>query len=191
MNFIRFAETIETKSDKKVISVTVTLNITDATGKIYFTDIQAQEGDRLTGYTKNTKEMLLNFREEGMVSNPRHYNGIVRTGATIILLNTGKLSAGLDCRLYPIQSMEAGSIALSQGAGSHMVTFLDAASAENELALMASNRSCKKNGIPTLKDGFYQYTASGDSKHNIQLQERKSARVLFEFQETMEGGEYI
>jgi hypothetical protein len=65
------------------------------------------------------KSLEYNFR----VLMPIPHNGIVRTGATIILLNTEKLSSGLDCRLYLIQSMEAGSIALSQGAGSHKVTF--------------------------------------------------------------------
>lgn len=189
MEFTRFAETVETKSENRVVNISVMLLVSDCTGNIYFTDLQAQEGDKLTGYTLNTSKMLLKFRENSVIAPPRHYNGIVRSAATVILLNTGTLSAGLDCRIYPIQTIEAGAISVSQGAGAHKAQFLSGANAGDELELLSSNRTCKKNGSPTLKDGFYQYVASGDSKHNVKVQDRKSARVLFEFQETMEGGE--
>lgn len=55
VTFTRFAETIHCKEDKRVVSVTVKLLLEDCTGTVYFTDIQAQEGDRLTGYTINTE----------------------------------------------------------------------------------------------------------------------------------------
>ena len=35
--------------------------------------------------------------------------------------------------------------------------------------------------------GFYQYTAAHDSKHQVKLEDRKSARVFFEYKEMMEG----
>ncbi len=60
VTFTRFAETIHCKEDKRVVSVTVKLLLGDCTGTVYFTDIQAQEGDRLTGYTINTETMLQN-----------------------------------------------------------------------------------------------------------------------------------
>ena len=37
--------------------------------------------------------------------------------------------------------------------------------------------------------GFFQYTGAGDSKHPVTLEEHKSARLLFEFQEMQEGGD--
>jgi len=181
-NFIRFTESIKVKEDKRVVSVTVRPLLADCSGAIYFTDLQIQEGDRLTGYTPHTTTML---RESG--SPARFHNGVVRSGETVIIFNLGKTSSGLDCYIYPIQSMEEGSISLSQGEGSHICRFAEAVSAGDELALKASARQCLKNGVPTLKHGFYQYTAASDSKHQVKLEERKSARVYFEYKEMMEG----
>jgi len=190
-SFIRFVETLIIKKEMRVVSITVRLMITDCTGTIYFTDLQLQDGDLLTGYTVHINNMLAKFRENGEPVPPRHYNGVVRTAETVILFNLGKTSAGLDCYIYPIQDMAAGSIELSQGMGAHKVMFLDPVNAGDELALKASTRQCLKNGSPTRKDGFYQYSAAWDSKHMVKLEERKSARVLFEFQEMQEGGDRL
>lgn len=192
--FTRFAETIKCKEEKRVYSITVKLLMHDCTGKIWFTDIQTQEGDKLTGYTPHTSIMLRNS------SNPvRFHNGIVRSGDTIIIFNLsgiseeathidlGGTSSGLDCYIYPIQSMAGGSIALSQGSGSHKTVFTAEANAGDELALKASTRECLKNGSPTPKSGFYQYTAACDSKHQVKLEDRKSARVYFEYKEILKG----
>ena len=48
-----------------------------------------------------------------------------------------------------------------------------------------------RNNSPTTKEGFFQYTAASDSKHNVKLEDKKSARVLFEFEEMQEGGEKL
>jgi hypothetical protein len=189
--FTRFTETIHCKEDKRVVSVTVNLLLEDCTGTVYFTDIQAQEGNHLTGYTTNTESMLQKYRENETIVPVRFYNGVVRSGETIILFNLGSTSAGLDCHIYPNQNMAAGSIQLSQGAGVHKVIFNEAVSPGDTFSLLASTRQCLKNGNPTDKEGFFQYTASGDSKHVIKLEDRKSARVLFEFQEMQEGSERL
>jgi len=190
-SFIRFAETLMIKKEMRVVSITVRLMITDCTGIIYFTDMQLQDGDQLTGYTVHTSKMLTKMQENGQPVPPRHYNGVVRTAETVVLFNLGKTSAGLDCYIYPIQDMAAGSIELSQGMGAHKVKFLDPVNAGDELALKASTRQCLKNESQTPKDGFYQYSAAWDSKHTVKLEERKSARVLFEFQEMQEGGDRL
>jgi hypothetical protein len=190
-NFIRFSESIKIKKEMRVAGITVRLLITDCIGTIYFTDLQLQDGDQLTGYTVHTSKMLMRMQENGQPVPPRHYNGVVRTAETVILFNLGKTSAGLDCYIYPIQDMAAGSIEISQGMGAHKVRFLDPVNAGDELALKASTRQCLKNGSPTRKDGFYQYSAAWDSKHTVKLEERKSARVLFEFQEMQEGGDRL
>lgn len=191
VTFTRFTETIHCKEDKRVVSVTVNLLLEDCTGTVYFTDIQAQEGNHLTGYTTNTESMLQKYRESETIVPVRFYNGVVRSGETIILFNLGSTSAGLDCHIYPNQNMAAGSIQLSQGAGAHKVIFNEAVSPGDTFSLLASTRQCLKNGNPTDKEGFFQYTASGDSKHVIKLEDRKSARVLFEFQEMQEGSERL
>jgi hypothetical protein len=43
-NFIRFTETLKTKEDMRVVSITVRPLIADSTGTIWFTDLQMQEG---------------------------------------------------------------------------------------------------------------------------------------------------
>ena len=91
--------------------------------------------------------------------------------------------------IRPVQDMAAGSVSVALGAGAHKAAFPAAVSAGDELALLASSRKCLLNGSPTEKRGFFQYTAAGDSKHPVTLEEHKSARLLFEFQEMQEGGD--
>lgn len=181
-NFIRFSESIKTREDMRVVSVTVRPLISDCTGAIYFTDLQLQEGSRLTGYTPDTTTMLKNGENP-----PRYFNAVVRTGDTLVIHTSGETSTGLDCYIYPNQVMDGGSIKLSQCAGSHEATFLSVANPGDEFALLASERQCIRNGSPTTKHGFYQYTAAYDSKHCVELERGKSARVYFEFKEMQEG----
>jgi len=181
-NFIRFAEVIKLKEEKRIVSVTLRTLIADCTGEIYFTDIQLQEGDKLTGYTPHTTTMLRNSGNA-----PRYQNAVVRGGATLVLFNTGETSAGLDCYIYPKQPMAAESIEVSQGMGSHRCRFISAVNSGDTLALRASSRECQRNGSPTPKDGFYQYTSAHDSKHLVKLEGGKSARVYLEYTEMMEG----
>ncbi|GHU39365.1 hypothetical protein FACS1894105_14050 [Clostridia bacterium] len=72
--------------------------------------------------------------------------------------------------------------------GSHGVAFTSEAAAGDEFALKASTRECLKNGSPTGKRGFYQYASACDSKHQVKLEDRKSARVYFEYSEMLESG---
>ena len=181
-NFIRFAEVIKLKSDKRIVSVSVRPLIADCMGEIYYTDIQIQDGDKLTGYTPHSTTMLRNSGNA-----PRYQNGVVRGSATFCLFNTGETSAGLDVYLYPKQPMAAGSVEVSQGMGSHKCRFLSAVGAGDTLALKATTRECLRNGTPTQKDGFYQYTAAYDSNHLVTLEKGKSARVYYEYTEMMEG----
>ena len=181
-NFIRFSESIKTREDMRIVSVTIRPLIADCTGNIYFTDFQLQEGSRLTGYTPHTTNMLKNS------GNPaRYFNAVVRSGDTLVLHTSGGTSAGLDCYIYPNQAMAASSIKLSQGAGSHEAVFLSDANPGDEFALLASQRRCLRNGSTTQKHGFYQYTAVYDDKHLVELEKGKSARVYFEFKEMQEG----
>ena len=87
--------------------------------------------------------------------------------------------------------MAAGSISLALGAGAHKAAFTAAAKAGDELALLASTRECLKNGAVTAKDGFFQYSAAGDSKHPITVEDTKSARIYVEFQEMQDGGDAL
>ena len=150
-----------------------------------------QEGDRLTGYVINTETLLQKYREDDVIVAPRFYNGIVRSNGTVVVFNLGSTTAGLDIEVEPIQDMAAGSIVLSQGAGSHKAIILDEANAGDLFSLRASKRECLKNGAATNKDGFYQYSAAGDSKHPITLEKGKSAKLYVEFQEIQDGGDVL
>ena len=92
--FTRFSETILTKQAQRVVSITVKPMISDCTGRIYFTDLMVQEGDRLTGYVINTETILQKYREEGSVVPPRFYNGVVRSAETVVLFNLGSDTTG-------------------------------------------------------------------------------------------------
>lgn len=185
--FIRLAEIIRKHEKKRVVSVTVTPTITDCSGRLWITDLQLQEGSALSGYAPHTEVMLRKFREDGAIKPPVWYNGVVRSKETVILFNLGKTSAPLDVHIYPKSDMAAGSVKLCQGVGGQRVSFPSALKAGDDLALLASTRECTRNGAPERKDGFYQYSAAWDSKHNVEVKSGKSARVLFEMQEMEDG----
>ncbi len=186
--FIRLGEAVNKKEDKRVVSVTVKPTITDCTGTLWITDLMLQEGPSLTGYTPCTKDgYLANWDGDDENESKVWYNGIVRSKATVILFNLGEVSAGLDIHLYPKDDMSAGSVELSQGAGGHKVSFPKAMSAGDDVALLATTRECTKNGDSFAKKGFYQYSAAWDSKHNVTLEDGKSARVLYTIQQMQDG----
>lgn len=190
--FTRFTETIDKKEKKRVVSVTVKPMVADCTGTVWFTDLMVQEGAMLSGYVINTETVQKNFStgDEYAVTGKRFFNGIVRGSATCIIFNLGKTATGLDWKVYPNQNMKAGIVSLALGTGAHKATFTESANAGDELQLLASSRECLKNGSATSKDGFFQYSAAGDSKHPVTVEEKKSARLFVEFQE-MEDGDVI
>lgn len=182
IRFIRLAEVVNKKQDKRVVSVTVVPTITDCSGTIYFTDLQLQEGSALTGYAPHT-EICLKESENA----PVWFNGIVRSEETVILLNLGGTSAGLDIHLYPKQRMDGGSVTLAQGVGGQKATFPFACNAGDDVALLASTRQCTRNGRKETKYGFFQYSAAWDSKHIVSLPQGKSAQLLYSMQEMDDG----
>lgn len=189
--FTRFAETLECKKEMRVVSITMKPLVSDCTGRIWFTDLMVQEGDRLTGYVIRSETLLEKYREDGRILPPRFYNGLVRSSGTMVIFNLGQTSAGLDIKVYPVQAMKAGSMELSLGAGAHKAKFLSAANAGDEFALLASSRQCLRNGAATKKDGFFQYSAAGDSKHPVTVEPGKSVRLYIEFQEMQDGGDVL
>ena len=191
VRFVRLAEVVNRHEEKRVVSVTVKPTITDCSGTIYFTDLMLQEGPALTGYAPHTEICLEKYREDGSVKAPVWFNGVVRGEETVILFNLGTTSAGLDIHLYPKSAMAAGSVSLCQGVGGQKVSFPQALSAGDDLALLASTRECTRNGNPEKKEGFYQYSAAWDSKHKVTLENGKTARLLFSMQEMQDGGDAL
>ena len=174
--FTRFTETITKKQDKRVVNITVKPTITDCTGSVWFTDLMLQEGDKVTGFVISTETFLEKYDGDDAKAGKRFYNGIVRSAATCVIFNLGST---------------AGNISLALGEGAHKATFKATAAAGDEFDLFASTRECLKNGATTSKDGFFQYSAAGDSKHPITVADKKSARIYVEFQEMQDGGDAL
>lgn len=151
--FIRLAEVINKKQDRRVVSVTVKPTVTNCSGAIWFTNLQLQEGPALTGYVPYTESCL---KEDSKV----WFNGVVRSAEIVTICNLGNTSGGLDIHIFPKSDMVAGSVQLAQGVGGQRVMFPNALTAEDDLALLASVRECTKNGIPEPKEDFYQYSAA-------------------------------
>ena len=185
-DFERFVEVISKKESKRVVSVTVRPFANDCTGAVWFTDLMLQEGDMLSGYTPHTKGLLKKSENA-----PVWFNGIVRSEETVILLNLGGTSAGLDIHLYPKQDMDGGTVMLAQGVGGQKATFPNAMYAGDDVALLASTRECTKNGRKETKVGFFQYSTAWDSKHIVSLPQGKSAQLLYSMQEMDDGGELL
>ena len=186
--FVRLAEVVNKKKDMRIVSVTVVPTISDCSGRIWFTDLQLQEGPVLAGYAPHTETCLQKFREDGGIKAPVWFNGVVRSEETVILFNLGETSAPLDIHIYPKSDMAAGTVQLAQGVGGQRVSFPGAVNAEDDIALLAGSRECTRNGTAFQKDGFYQYSAAWDSKHIVKLEDAKTARLLFTVQEMQEGG---
>ena len=184
--FERFVEVISKKESKRVVSVTVRPIITDCEGTVWFTDLMLQEGDMLSGYTPHTEVCLAESEND-----PVWFNGIVRSEETVILLNLGGTSVGLDIHLYPKQDMAGGSVTLAQGVGGQKATFPNTMYAGDDVALLASTRECTRNGVKETKYGFFQYSAAWNSKHIVSLPQGKSAQLLYSMQEMDDGGELL
>lgn len=185
--FVRFAEVVNKKKDMRIVSVTVIPTIADCSGRIWFTDLQLQEGPVLAGYAPHMETCLQKFREDGGIKAPVWFNGVVRSEETVVLFNMGKTSAPLDIHIYPKSDMAAGTVRLAQGVGGQRVVFPNSVKAKDDVALLASTRECTKNGVPEKKEGFYQYSAAWDSKHKVALESGKTARLLFTMQEMQDG----
>ena len=187
--FVRLAEVVHKKKNMRIVSVTVTPTIADCSGRIWFTDIQLQEGSALAGYSPHTETSLQKYRENGTIKAPVWFNGVVRSEETVILFNLGKTSAPLDIHIYPKSDMVAGTVRLAQGMGGRRVSFPDAVKAEDDIALLAESRECTRNGAAFQKEEFYQYSVAWDSKHKVELESGKTARLLFSMQEMQDRGE--
>ena len=168
------------------MSVTVIPTISDCSGRIWFTDLQLQEGPGLTGYAPHTEICL---KKSGNA--PVWFNGVVRSEETVILFNLGKTSAPLDIHIYPKSDMAAGTMRLAQGVGGQRAVFPEDIKAEDDIALLAESRECTRNGAAFKKEGFYQYSAAWDSKHKVTLESGKTARLLITMQEMQEGGDVL
>ena len=176
--FYRLSETVNKKSESRVVSVTVKPILKDMSGIVWLTDLMLQEGDRLAGFLPHTETFLEKHSVDGAVREPVWYNAIVRGKETLVLFNLGKTAAGLDIKLYPKTDLAEGSVTLAQGVGGQRAQFPGALRSGDELEVDALNRTATKNGQPFTKEGFYQYSAVWDSKHIVDVGEKKSARLL-------------
>ena len=187
MEFIRFAGTINIHEEKKVAKATVNVVLEDCTGTFYITDVMFQEGKWLSGYVVNNLELLQKNRVNGEITPVRFFNGIVRSGATAVITNDGKVSTGLNYHIIPKDTMAAGDMSVAHSYGSHKLTLQSAFSEDDVVEINSDTRLVTTNGNRIKADGFYSYSAAGDSKHQIKVKDRKSALVRMSFQEMAYG----
>jgi len=185
--FTRFSESLNKKEDKRIVGVTVRPMMKDCTGELWITDMMLQEGNKVSGYLLNQEGMVERYSGDEAVVGKRFFNGVIRSSDTIIVLNLGKTSAGIDIQIFPKDSMKAKSVVVGTGTGAHKAIFEAAVKADDRLELLASSRECLKNDAATKKKGFFQYCAAGDSKQYVAVEEGKSARIYVEFEEMQEG----
>ena len=187
MEFIRFAGTINTHEEKKVAKATVNVILENCTGTFYITDIMFQEGKWLTGYVVNNLELLQKKRVDGEITPVRFFNGIVRSGVTAVITNDGEVSAGLNYHIIPKDTMAAGDMSVAHNYGSDKLTLQSGFLEDDVVEINADARVATRNGSRIRADGFYSYSAAGDSKHQIKVKDRKSALVRMSFQEMAYG----
>ena len=177
MEFIRFAGTINTHEEKKVAKATVNVILEDCTGTFYITDIMFQEGKWLSGYVVNNLELLQKNRVNGEITPVRFFNGIVRSGVTAVI----------TYHIIPKDTMAAGDMSVAHNYGSHKLTLQSIFLEDDVVEINADARVATRNGSRIKADGFYSYSAAGDSKHQIKVKDRKSALVRMSFQEMAYG----
>ena len=187
MEFIRFAGTINTHEEKKVAKATVNVILENCTGTFYITDIMFQEGKWLTGYVVNNLELLQKKRVDWEITPVRFFNGIVRSGVTAVITNDGEVSAGLNYHIIPKDTMAAGDMSVAHNYGSHKLTLQSGFLEDDVVEINADARVATRNGSRIRADGFYSYSAAGDSKHQIKVKDRKTALVRMSFQEMAYG----
>ena len=71
--------------------------------------------------------------------------------------------------------------------GSHKLTLQSGFLEDDVVKINADARVTTRNGSRIRADGFYSYSAAGDSKHQIKVKDRKSALVRMSFQEMAYG----
>lgn len=71
--------------------------------------------------------------------------------------------------------------------GSHKLTLQSVFLEDDVVEINADARVATRNGSRIRTDGFYSYSAAGDSKHQIKVKDRKSALVRMSFQEMAYG----
>jgi len=172
-----------------------------------------QDGEQLTGYSQNTKEMLQKLRESGSPAPLKHFNAVIRGRRTLIIPNRGAywlvepeaviVPTALDFHIRAKESLTRG-IALWQDQLTRAFSFPEELARNQELEVIGTGRRVLKNG--TLTQGFrgdFLYAAWGNPRFPVSFlghdagqaapRPEPSARVLVELQEWQlaEGGRRI
>ena len=104
-----------------------------------------------------------------------------------MITNDGKVSTGLNYHIIPKDTMAAGDMSVAHSYGSHKLTLQSAFSEDDVVEINSDTRLVTTNGNRIKADGFYSYSAAGDSKLQIKVKDRKSALVRMSFQEMAYG----
>ncbi len=161
---------------KKVNQISVGVRLYNATGGLSITDMVFQEGSNATGYAPGTVEMLIN------TGNRRRVNAVVHGAETLVLLNAGTATCGLNVQMTALEA--CANVQISQGYGGQRLAVGNMA-AGDILAVDSGDYTVLKNGAAVEKNGFFPYVQDGISRHIIQSD--GAMRLLFDFQERNGG----
>ena len=161
---------------RKVSGIRVGIRLYNATGDLSLTDMVFQEGSNATGYAPGTAEILIN------TANRRRVNVVIHGAETLVLLNAGTATCGLNVQMTALEA--CANVQISQGYGGQRLAVGNMA-ADDILTVDSSDYTVRKDGAKVGKNGFFPYAQDGISRHNIQSD--GAMRLLFDFQERNGG----
>ena len=125
-------------------------------------------------YRKNMKSIQRVVDTRSLVTRLYAY---CADGMTFASINNG----------IPKDTMAAGDMSVAHNYGSHKLTLQSVFLEDDVVEINADARVATRNGSRIKANGFYSYSAAGDSKHQIKVKDRKSALVRMSFQEMAYG----
>lgn len=151
----------------------------NAVGTVTVTDLQCQEGARVSGHLPATREMLRKLREDGLPAAPKHYNALVRGRQTIIVPNRGRywsvalgtpvVTTAIDFEVLAKTAVPAG-MRFSHWHRTRQFAYDHALAAGDSFEFLASQRQVAHNGVPTRDyTGFFHQCPAGNSRFNVDL----------------------
>lgn len=189
IKWTRYYKTFQPTKGKKVDKLECKIVAEDFSGTIWFTDLMLQDGAMLTGHIPNTREMHLRRRDDsGDIIPKQHFNAVIRGQKSIVIPNRGTITTAIDFTLYPKDSMPEWTVGFSHGWRTRTFVIGDALSEGDVYEFHASTRWVALNGQRTYNyAGFYHQCPAGDAKFNVDLPDKKSARLLVELEEWVLG----
>lgn len=187
-NYLRyFAKAIKKEADKnkKVVKAKVKIKVKNVSGTFKFTDIMLQEGNSLTGYLVNSKEMITRTLDETQsVKKVKHYNVLCRgTGNAVIINNGGNVTTGLDFKVLA-KNGTTGDINVETLYRTRKFQFNELLNTNSILHVDSFNYKVYKDDVETKGySGSFLGMTAGFGMYNVEMANRDMGRFVFYIKE--------